>query len=224
MNHHKIPLISLFSLFCFTLSAQYNTLSEWYIGPSGGVSMSNITLVPKTVDKLYYTGRTIGFTARYVSEAHFGFQLECNYMEAGWKEDYLGNGIASEYSYERQLHFVDVPFLVHAYAAAKSVRFYLNAGPKFSYLLSESEENKQPSLAYAEHGKLVENPFQYGILGGGGLEMHLGRNILGLEGRYCYYLSNLFSDAVGEDFVTSDLQTMSLNVYYYFQLTGFKKK
>jgi hypothetical protein len=217
MKFHKIFLSGLLCLSSLPLSAQYNTLNEWYVGPSAGACASIVTLVPKTVDKFYTLGRTAGLTLRYVSEEHFGFQLECNYLEAGWKEDYYGNKVWSDYTYSRQLKFVEVPFLMHMYTKAGAFRFFLNIGPQFSYLLSESEENLSP-VVMTQHGKLVEKPFQYGALGGGGLEVRLGKIALGLEGRYSYYTSNLFQDAIGEDFVTSDLQVVKLNAYLLYQL------
>jgi len=221
MNFPKILFTGLFSLLSLALSAQYNTLSEWYIGPSAGASASIVTLEPKYVDKMYSLGKTGGLTLRYISENHFGVQLEFNYLESGWKEDAFRHKKAADYSYSRQLNFVEVPFLMHTYTSIGATRFFLNVGPKISYLLSESEVDRSPT-PYLQIGKLVERPFQYGILGGGGLEVHLGPTVLGLEGRYCYNFSNLFNDAVGQDFVTSNLQVITLNLYFLFQLTGNK--
>jgi len=219
MKFSKIRLIGLFCLANLTLSAQYNTLSEWYVGASAGASASTMTLVPKYVDKMYSLGKNGGLTLRYISEHHFGIQLECNYLETGWMEDQLGFKDAKKYSYSRQLNFVEVPFLMHSYISLGATRFFLTFGPKFSYLLSESESNRT-LVPYPQHVKLVERPFQYGVLGGGGLEVHLGPTVLGLEGRYCYNLSNIFNDTIGEDFVTSNLQVITLNLYLLFQLSG----
>ncbi len=221
MKFSKILFTCLFPLFSLSLSAQYNTLSEWYVGPTAGASASTMTLVPKYVDKMYSLGKNGGLTLRYISENHFGFQLECNYMESGWLEDYFGQKNAANYSYRRRMNFVEVPFLMHTYTSIGAARFFLNIGPKFSYLLSESEVDRSP-VVFPQIGKLVERPFQYGVLGGGGFEVHLGPTVLGLEGRYCYNLSNIFNDAIGEDFVTSDLQVITLNLYLLFQLTGNK--
>jgi hypothetical protein len=142
-------------------------------------------------------------------------------VEEGWLEDYFGHKTAADYSYSRRMTFVEMPFLMHAYTAVSSTRFFLNVGPKFSYLLSEKEIDRSP-VVYPQIGKSSQHPFQYGVLGGAGLEVHLGPTVLGLEGRYCYNLSNLFNDAIGEDFVTSDLQVVTLNLYLLFQLSGNK--
>lgn len=221
MNLFKILISSLFFLFSLTLSAQYNTLREWYVGASAGGTASTITMVPNYVNLMYNLGKNAGLTLRYVSEENFGLQLECNYVEEGWLEDYFNTKTAANYSYSRRMRFIEMPFLMHAYTAVNSTRFFLNIGPKFSYLLSETEVDRSPVL-YLQNGKKTERPFQYGVLGGAGLEVHLGPTVVGLEGRYCYNLSNIFNDAIGEDLVTSNLQVITLNLYFLFQLTGNK--
>ena len=217
MNLQKLVIALFFVVICFSASGQYNTMKEWYIGPTGGATMSTITLIPKYVDKVYTFRKTMGISTRYISEKHFGFQIDLNYYESGWKEDVSGSG---QTSYIRNLNFIEAPFLMHAYTTAGSTRFFINLGPKFSYLLSENENliDQSSTNSFLEHGKLVEHPFQYGLLGGIGFEVHVKRNVLGIEGRYCYTLSDLYDNAIGDDFTTSSLQSVSLNLYYYFQI------
>jgi hypothetical protein len=223
MNLRKILICSLFCFSASALFAQYNTMKELYIGPSGGVTISNIVLVRKMVGKQPLLGRSTGFTMRYISESHFGLELDCNYAESGWEEDGERINATDKYSYSRTLKFVEVPFLSHLYTTAGAARFFINIGGTFNYLLSESEDIRTTDLM-PQHGKKVETPFQYGLLGGGGLDVKVGRTIVGLEGRYCYNLSNLFKDDVGDDFVNSNLQVVSVNLHVLFQVSGFSKK
>lgn len=216
--HSRLKSV-LFSLLClpaFTAYAQYNTLNEWYLGPSAGASLSTVTLVPKLVDKLFTFGNTGGLTLRYISENHFGLQTELNLVQSGWKEDQEGFGL--NYSYQRTLNLIDVPLLLHAYTGNNTFRAFLNAGARFNYLLSENEETVAGTTSLIQHGKTVENPFQYGIAGGAGAEVHLKRLVIGLDGRYTYFMSNLFSDVIGADFNTSNLQLITLNAYVLFRI------
>jgi hypothetical protein len=223
MTLRNLVICSLFVLSASYATAQYNTKSEWYLGPTAGATASTVTLVPKMVDKFYTLGRNGGISVRYISEANFGLQVELKYSESGWKEDYYQSKIWSQYTYSRKLRFIEIPILSHLYTTTGAASFFLNLGADFQYLLSESEENKSPTSMW-QHGKLVETPLQYGILGGAGLEFKIGRAVVGLEGRYCYNLSNLFNDAVGNDFVNSNLQVISLNLNLMMQLSGVKKK
>lgn len=223
MKRNFLKLLSIVALcnWISAIHAQYNTLNEWYIGPTGGVTFSTVTLVPKMVDKLYLMGQTEGFSTRYVSENHFGFQLDLSYFEAGWKEDLYQQKKASEYTYARSLRFLDMPFLMHTYTKAGATRFFLNVGSKIDWLLSEKKELKDQTTEndMRQHDLQIEHPFQYGMLAGAGLEIHMKRSVIGLEGRYCYMLSNLFDDTIdSENFSTSNLQTMSVNLFYYFQI------
>jgi len=215
-SRFKKGLLTLLCLPVLTTYAQYNTLNEWYLGPSAGASLSSITLVPKLVDKLFTVGKTGGLTLRYISENHFGLQTELNVVQSGWEEDEQGLGQTA--SYKRRLNLLDMPFMLHAYTGNKAFRSFLNLGARFNYLLSENETIEPGTTHLIQHGKAVEKPFQYGVVGGGGVEVHLKRLVIGLDGRYTYYVSNLFSDAVGDDFNTSNLQLITLNAYVLFRV------
>jgi hypothetical protein len=209
---HRAFLAAFVSLIHLSaVYAQYNTRHEWYVGPTGGASLSTITLVPKLVDKMYLFGKTGGLSVRYITEDHFGIQTELNYVETGWKEDLEGLGMNA--SYIRNIRFAEVPFLVHAYNTAGLFHFTLNAGSMFSYLISEDEDIIDASVTLADHGKWVEHPFQYGLQGGAGVEIHIGKLVFGFDGRYRYNLSDIFNNAVGDAFSTSSLQTITLNTY-----------
>lgn len=212
----KKCLLTLLCLPVFASYAQYNTLNEWYLGPNGGASLSSITLVPKLVDKRFSTGSTAGLTLRYISEEHFGLQTELNMVQSGWEED--EQGLGQDYSYKRTLNLIDLPFMLHAYTGKKTFKTFLNLGARFNYLISENDQTRAGTTPLIQHGKTVEKPFQYGIVGGGGMEIHLKRLVLGLDGRYTYYVSNVFSDAVGDDFSASNLQMITLNAYLLFRI------
>lgn len=209
-------LLPLMALSLTVVQAQYNTKNEWYVGVAGGASLSNVTLVPKLVDKQFAIGNTAGLSIRYISEPHFGLQAEVNYLDAGWQEDQEGS--TQPFSYQRQVKMVDVPLLLHAYTGDHIFRGILNVGPRFSYVLSEEETFVDGATRLLHHGKAIESPFQYGLVGGGGFELHLKRLVIGVEGRYTYFLSNLFADAVSDDFNTSSLQVVTINAFIQIQL------
>lgn len=205
----------------FPAWSQYNTRNDWYVGLNAGKVASTIIMVPKMVDKFYNLGNTAGLTLRYVSEKNFGLQLECNYAERGWKEDYFQTKKWSDYSYTRTLQTVEVPLLSHLYVQSKAVHFFINAGADFQYIFGERETFRN-GMTMIQHGKKYENPFQYGILGGGGFEFEAGRVTLGMEARYAYSLSNIFHDEVGNDFVNSSLNAVTAKLYLLFRLSEKK--
>lgn len=212
---HKYFLLFLHLLLTFALQAQNKFQSELYLGAGGGLTYSSAVIVPSYVDIKKTMGMDGGLSLRYISENHFGIQTDLYYTQIGWEDDY---GYASTESYKRLISFVELPFLMHAYTQTGSVRFFLNAGPKFSWYLSETEEsNVQKPILY--HGKKTETPFQWGLTGGGGFEVFLfKKHVLGIEGRYYYGLSDIFSNGVTDEFNTSHLQEVSIHLYYLFRL------
>ncbi len=215
MHFKRISFTLLLIISCNNIYSQYNTMREWYIGISGGKTGSTINMVPKLVDKLFSFNNNIGLSARFISEEHFGIQTELSYYQNGWKEDLSGTGLT--YSYERQLELIEIPFLMHAYTGNDRMHYFLNLGPKVGYIFSDKENIIDNSTVFAQHGKAIEKPFQYGLLAGAGFEAHFGRSVIGLEGRYCYNFSNIFKDDIGEYFNTSSIQTASVNIFYYLK-------
>lgn len=213
----KFGLISLGLCLGTFVFAQYNTRNEWSVGLSAGANASTITTVPKYVDKMLLIQPGAGLSIRYISEDHFGIQLECNYVASGWREDAEGNGLNP--SYERSIQFIELPFLLHAYSGGTMARYFLNIGPKIGYMISENERVINDGYSYLQHGKNVEKSFQYGVLAGLGVGLHVGKNALNLEGRFHYHLSNLFNDAIQDDFSTSNLQVISVHLTYFYQIS-----
>ncbi len=208
-------LYILLPVFCQNLRAQNNNFKpEFYLGATAGATMSSITLVPQYVDKTYLIAANAGLSLRYINEKNFGIQAELNYFQSGWKDDF---GYGSTNTYRREMAFLELPFLMHARIGTKALSFYLNLGPKFSFFLSE-KEYLDSDVSYDYHGKALEQPFQWGVLGGVGFDIKLKQQSIGMEGRYYYGLSDVFANAVTDDFVTSSLQQISLNLIYYFRL------
>ncbi len=217
-----IGLVSALSLLTLPLTAtaqQYdpNFESELYVGMAGGATLSTVTLQPLYADKSFQQGYEGGFLLRYIAEKHFGIETGLLLSLAGWSDDY---GYLSTDYYHRSLQFIELPFLMHAYLQSGKARFFLNAGPKFSYFLSESEayNNEAYASRYPYYNKATETYFQWGIMGNAGFEFHLGRIVYGLSGGYYYGLSDIFSNRVTDPFVTSSIQQINARLYLLFQL------
>lgn len=214
----RIFLTVLFLSAAVLSQAQYKAITpELYFGADGGATLSTITTVRAYTDKGFHQGVSGGLKLRYIAEKNFGLECGLRYTQSGWSDDY---GYLATDSYERSMSFLEIPFLLHTYLEGGRSRYFLNAGPKLGYFLSESEEINS-SLTAADvpyYHKATERRLQYGIMGSLGFEFHLGRTVAGLEGGYYYGLSDIFENAVTADFVTSDLQAIHLNLFLLFQV------
>ena len=81
-------------------------------------------------------------------------------------------------TYTRKMTYVDIPFLAHlAFGRERGLQFFVHAGPQIGFLIGESETiggidmNTLSNTQKAIYGVKIQNKFDYGITGGGGVEL-----------------------------------------------------
>ena len=94
-------------------------------------------LSPRVSRKAFLPGANGGINFRYMEENHFGFIVELNFEQRGWKEDFEKR----PFSYSRTVNYLQLPFLAHIYFGRRG-RFFINAGPLSVLLLGESNKFK----------------------------------------------------------------------------------
>lgn len=198
------------------------------VGINGGANYSTASFNP-TIKQNGLIGITGGLTARYISEKYFamicGAQIELNFSQRGWDEKFdVTKGFSPEDSYVRTMNYVEIPFLAHlAFGKEKGVQFFLNLGPQLAFLLSESEKSKgtwetKDRLPNEQYGKWAENKFDYGIVGGGGLELRTKAGNFLIEGRYYFGLGDFYNSTKKDYFSRSAHTTISARITYLFDI------
>ncbi len=211
-------------LFATTLSAQIeqprNILE---VGVAGGLNLSKMDIQPSIRQK-YRNGINGGISIRYTSEKYFNMicaaQLEVNFSQRGWVEDFDDN---TDNGYNRVLNYIEIPFFAHlAFGKEpRGLQFFINLGPQIGFMLSDSEEYKgewptesRPQSIRPIYGKEIDNKFEYGIAGGLGLELKTKAGNFFIEGRYYYGLSDIFNNSKTDDFGRSANNTISVRAGY----------
>lgn len=181
--------------------------------------------VPQTTNQ----GFSAGVSARYISEKHLGIGAELNYTQRGWTEDF-SETTYPEHSYSRTLNYIELPILTHIYFGNK-VRFILNLGPQISYMFSDSSKMneelsshidavlaKDPNFPIGIQYKSLDSNFDYGLLGGLGIEFDTGVGSFNLEGRYYFGLGDSFdnSRSSSSNFSRSAHRYIAGKLTYYF--------
>ena len=198
------------------------------IGGSAGVTMSSVSFEPN-IKQGSLIGPTFGLTARYISEKYFamicGIQAELNISQRGWKEA-IEDGTND--TYHRTMTYMEAPLLAHlAFGKDKGngARFILNLGPQINFLLSEKEHmsdswdpSHRPNGTNAQYGKMAENKFDYGIIGGGGVELRTGVGNFLLEARYYFGLSDFYNSTKKDFFSRSASSYICAKLTYLFDL------
>ena len=176
--------------------------NELYIGIGGGAYASSVDFVPSIPQnqKIDFFG---GVSAKYITQNHLGLIIEANYSRRGWEEEYDAE---SDFSYSRTLNYIEVPFMTHIYFGNKT-RFIINAGPQISFLLNDLQEMSAALSEDIEERRALDpgapigvqygsyeqlSRFDYGIVGGVGMEVQTGIGNFDLEGRYYFGLGNVF--------------------------------
>ena len=229
----KQSIIALLSFLCLSagipvhaqLQDQRHNLA---IGINGGVNLSSVSFEPSIKEKTSLTP-SFGVTIRYISERYLkmfcGIQAEINYSQRGWKEN-IDDGTGD--TYQRSMNYVEVPLMAHlAFGKDKGygARFVLNLGPQIGYLLGESEKkseawhpNERPSGVIWQYGKMAESKFDYGIVGGVGIEARTGIGNFLLEARYYFGLSDFYHSTKKDPFSRSAHSYIAGRLTYLFDL------
>lgn len=197
------------------------------IGVNGGISMSSASFSPSIKQK-NLLGINGGITARYISEKYFkmicGAQLELNFSQRGWDEYYKDY---PELSYTRRMNYVEIPFLAHlAFGKEQGMQFFINVGPQIGFFLGDSEEidgdwdniSATTNITTEQHGKSIDNKFDYGIAAGVGVELRTKAGNFLLEGRYYYALSDFYSSTKKDYFSRSAHGVIVAKLTYLFDL------
>ena len=231
MNIKKWIVSALACFFTLPIMAQLGEeRSNLAVGVNLGMNMTKVDFSPRIKQKSH-NGMAFGVTARYMCEKYFnmmcGIQAEINYTQRGWKED-IDDG--SENTYSRTMNYIEVPLLAHLAfgkdALDKGVKFFINMGPQVAYFLSEKEKMSEewnpayrPNGVNQQYGKWVENKFDYGILGGMGLELSSKAGHFLLEGRYYYGLADFWGSSKKDEFGRSGHSYMGVKLTYLFDIT-----
>ena len=235
-------LIATLLLTGFTLPAiaqigeARNNLS---VGINGGINLNSTSFTP-TVKQNSLMGITGGLTARYISEKYFamicGAQVELNISQRGWDQlfetvslDANGYEVTSKdptKTYTRKMTYIDIPFLAHlAFGRDRGLQFFVHAGPQIGFLISESETiegidmNSLLDTQKALYGVKIQNKFDYGIAGGGGVELRTKKaGSFIVEGRYYFALSDFYSTTKKVYFARAAHGTITIKLTYLFDL------
>ena len=224
-KYKNFGLLVLALLFALPAAAQLGEeRHNFAVGINGGLNMSSVSFNPKIKLNTLNT-MSMGVTMRYMSEKYFkmmcGVQMEINYSQRGWDEkieDDSGN------SYSRTMNYLEIPFMAHLAfgkdALNRGVKVFFNAGPQIGFFLGDNEKiNWTTSTTRPEHGKEVENKFDYGITGGGGVELRTKKaGSFLVEGRYYFALSDFYCTTKKDYFARAAHGTITVKLTYLFDL------
>lgn len=210
----KVALALALMACALPLAAQrYFYEPEYTLGVRAGATASFVSFVPAVSHQMLY-GAQAGVAFRYVSDRHFGIQVEANFTQRGWKEK------SNVFRYSRQLDYIEIPFLSHIYFGKKYFRWFFNLGPEISFRVADrtdtdiTDDQKSP-----RHTDKFKTSFDYGIAIGTGFEFQTRRaGIYQLEARYSFGLGDLYKNSSDDTYRRSSNQNISLCLGVLFNI------
>lgn len=230
---NKIEVLKhAFLVLLFIIGAQFSFAQRTYephfaIGGKAGVTLSNVAFTPG-VEQSMKQGVTMGVVARYSEENFFGLIGELKIEQRGWKEKFE----ETDFAYSRTLTYIQLPLLTHIYFGGKNFKGFVNLGPSVGYMIGNSisanfdyeNPNSVEGFPIANRhvnqmSMPIKNKFDYGILGGIGMELIIKkRHSIMLEGRYYYGLGNIFSAKKKDEFSASRGTAIEVTLGYMFHI------
>ncbi len=219
----------LLLFFCLTtnlVAQQRLKKPEIFLGVHGGVKASTVLFSPSIsqVDIMYspITGNG-GVVFRYAEHKVCALQVECNYMQQGWAEVY-GTGTAISTIYKRQLHYIEIPFLMHLGFGKKGFRLFFNFGPQIGYCFADETKivsQNAYQFTQKQHNE-IDNRFDWGAAAGLGCAYRTNRiGVFQLEARFSYSLGSVFDVGQLTYFKMANPMGLSINLGYLWE---FKKR
>jgi hypothetical protein len=224
---------------------EYRT--DFAVGVNGGYMMSNVSFTPSVPQKML-GGMTAGLTFRYTCEKYFksvcAIVAEVNIAQAGWVEKiesmegqplYYADDPDNALHYERKITYLQIPLMARLGwgRERKGVQGFFQIGPQIGFFLKEkTNTNIVPGIAptearasavVAQETMPVEKKFDYGIVGGAGIEFSMPKvgHFL-LEGRYYYGLGNIYGNTKSDYFGKSNFGQIVIKATYLFDLVKTK--
>ncbi len=215
-----------------TLAQVGEPRSDLAIGGSAGVALNRIDFDP-SIKQTLHAAPTFGLTMRYSSEKYFNtycaLQAELNFTRLGWTEDIQNSqGQPLPDTYRRDLDYLQLPLMARLGwgKEKKGVMFYILAGPQIGLCIGDHAKQSstwtlntegipdRPNGLVEQYSMDIEKKFDYGIVGGLGLEWHTGIGHFALEGRYYFGLSDIYGNAKKDVFGRSAHGTIFAKLTY----------
>ena len=196
---------------------------EIYIGVHGGVTASTVFFRPEVnymtpITQACVIGGNGGLVFRYSQQKCCAVQVELNYQHRGWREYHETYG-----TYNRELHYIELPLLMNIYFGSERWRGFFNLGPQIGYcILDDGGEGTKLSGGSADQYNLIDHKFDWGLAGGLGF-YYRSRNagLYQLEARFNYSFGGVFGTQLVDHFSMASPMDLSVNLAWMWEI---KKK
>lgn len=180
---------------------------EYYLGVHGGATAGSVLFQPTVsgmspITDALVLGGNGGLVFRYAAHKYCQFQMELNYTHRGWKQ----SGVA------HNLHYVDLPILMHLNFGSEVCHWIFNLGPQIGYCVWD--ENKS-----------IDHPFLWGLVAGTGMDVKTRKaGVFELEVRFDFSFGGVFGTKVTDTYRMASPMDLSVNLGWCFPVRKMSAK
>lgn len=196
MRTSRSILIACFVAICMVAQAQPRLKTpNYYLGVHGGATASTVLFMPSEsgmspITSACVLGGNGGLVFRYEGHKVCAFQMELNYEHRGWKQ----SGTA------HNLHYIEVPLLMHINAGSELCKWFFNLGPQFGYCVKDESNS-------------ITHKFDWGLAAGTGLYFKTRKaGVYQLEIRYDFSLGGVLGTTVTDSHSMANPMDLSINL------------
>ena len=186
-----------------------SSIAQQLVGIRGGYGQHRLQFnVPRPPEQQWAPGVGGGVVFRTLNSPHLGLQLELLLEQKGW---HLFPGTGQAYHIEEQ--HLSLPIQSVVMVGKGRLQFVIAGGAFATYIMGQKVIENGTDDTYGinyERQPLLD--WQYGLLGGLGPAVKIGRNWLQLEGRFAYTLSNRLEPNLARFDAFNVSQQMSVTV------------
>ena len=172
---------------------------EFWLGVHGGVSAGTVLFKPaesgmSPITKACVLGGNGGLVFRYMGHKYCAFQMELNYMHRGWAQTTTA-GLTGH-----NLHYIDLPILMHLNVGSDQCRWFLDFGPQIGYCVYDES-------------KSIDKRFNWGLVAGTGIEFQTRKaGMYWLGVRYDFSLGGVYGTSVTDSHSLANPMDLSVNL------------
>ncbi len=214
----RVCVLVLMTLCAASLVAQKsNYPRSFWVGARAGANFSRMAFIP-SVPQTLHQGVHGGLAFRFEVEKGASAQLELNYTQTGWTEQFAD----TEHSFSRMLTYVELPLLSQLYLQQGGIRVFVNLGPFIGLNVGDTYSAEGANFTDAQLIRQT-SPIYYnmnwGLTGGPGVSIPLGkRQRIELEGRVLYTFSDIWSNQRVDPYGQSAELRFIGSLAYFFRL------
>lgn len=209
----KIIFFLLIILNCNLIAQKRIFEPHLKIGCSTGITFSRVDFQPYRKQE-FVKGNTINFEIFYSSQPYVGVKLGFVKLKKGWRINNDSIGL-----YVRELDYYQIPFTTHIEVwQPRNFNLLIDIGPYIAFLKGESEKTTSEASTEIFYGKSIDNKFEFGFIGGIGIQYSYKIHSLFLTINYLNSLTNIFTPTEDFQYFSSRNQTLAINFGYLIKL------